>query len=342
MSKGQEAYRFTTNGSAVTAVYEIENGRTKQERMERDETWSFDGKVVTKTEMDDGRLETTTYADVDGDGLFFKVGKSYGPAVTSSTSSSTADHDNDHDGDHNESTSHGTPSSSSNGSDGSGAVTPTPVTPSPVAPIVPTAEKGYKFDILNSAITAVYEVKSGRVKADRIDQNETYTLDGADVLKTERSFNDVEYSLYSDGDNNGIFQEVFDIEVNTGKNLRSLETYQFKIADGSTLNGNTAAEGTVITSMQELGRFGWKNDPIYANETLQVIEDGADNLILQAQFILSGKIKFSVYRDDDGDGLWTQIAEGEAIDAFITLDNEIDLVGIIDAGYLQAADGVVG
>lgn len=314
MSKGQEAYRFSTSGSTVTAVYEVENGRTKQERMERDETWSFDGKLVTKTEMDDGRLETTTYADLDGDGLFVKVGKTYSTPGTSGTTQA-----------------------------GSGVYSSgTSTTTGSTVPTLQSADKGYKFDISNGVVTGVYEVKYGRVKADRIDQNETYTVDGTDVLKTEHDFGDVEYSLFSDSDNNGIYQKTFEIEVNTGAKLRSLETYQFKFSDGSALTGNLAAEGDVIATMQELGRYGWKNDPIYSNETLQVIEVGADNLILQTQLGLSGKIKFSIFRDDDGDGLWTEIAEGETLDEFVTIDDQIDLVGIIDAGYLQAADGVVG
>lgn len=346
MSKGQEAYRFTTTGNSITAVYEVENGRTKQERMERDETWSFDGKVVTKTEFDDGRLETTTYADADGDGLFFKVGKSYSSGINPNTAAIAVGHDDDgddgHDGNHSNHDDHGILGTSSTSNDAIVSVGPSPVVPGAAPPIVQTTDKGYKFDIANGVVTAVYEVKYGRVKADRIDQNETYSTDGADILKTERNFGEVEFSLYSDSDQNGIFNEVFEIEVNTGEKSKSLETIQFKLADGSAVTGATAAEGDVIATMQELSRYGWRNDPIYSNETLQVIEDGADNLILQAQLMLNGKIKFSVYRDDDSDGLWTQIAEGEAIDAFITLDNEIDLVGIIDAGYLQPADGVVG
>ena len=359
MSRGQEAYRFTTSGSTVTAVYEVENGRTKQERMERDETWSFDGKLVTKTEMDDGRLETTTYADPDGDGLFVKVGKTYATSATSGTTqtgsgvyssgSSGSDngsgshdsgHDSDHDGGHDSGYGYVQSGVTTAPTVTGGSVTST--TTGSTAPTLQSADKGYKFDISNGVVTGVYEVKYGRVKADRIDQNETYTVDGADVLKTERDFGDVEYSLFSDSDNNGVYQKTFEIDVNTGAKLRSLETYQFKFADGSALTGNLAAEGDVIATMQALGRYGWKNDPIYSNETLQVIEVGADNLILQTQLALNGKIKFSIFRDDDSDGLWTEIAEGETLDEFVTIDDQIDLVGIIDAGYLQAADGIVG
>ncbi|MCL7462923.1 hypothetical protein, partial [Pseudomonas sp. NW5] len=74
------------------------------------------------------------------------------------------------------------------------------------------------------------------------------------------------------------------------------------------------------------------------NETLEVVELGGDSLILKSQAQRSGEIKFSLFRDDDGDGLWTEIAEGEAQDAFVTVDCQIDLVGILEAGLLQPAD----
>jgi Ca2+-binding RTX toxin-like protein len=69
-----KSYRFTFDASnAVTAVYEIKNGRTKRESIDADETWSFDGTLVTKTEIDDDETEITTYSDSDGDGTYTKV-----------------------------------------------------------------------------------------------------------------------------------------------------------------------------------------------------------------------------------------------------------------------------
>ena len=75
MSDSSKGYQFTLSGNTVTAVYEVEHGRVKFERMDSDETWSFDGTNVIKTEWDDGRLETTTYSDANGDGLFFKASR---------------------------------------------------------------------------------------------------------------------------------------------------------------------------------------------------------------------------------------------------------------------------
>lgn len=79
-----QAYTFTIDlvTGAVTAVYKLQNGIARREGMDRDETWTFDlvTGTVTKTELDDGRLETTIFSDVDGDGVFAKGAKTYSAA----------------------------------------------------------------------------------------------------------------------------------------------------------------------------------------------------------------------------------------------------------------------
>lgn len=72
-----KGYQFTVLNGAVTAVYEIKNGRAKFEKMDRDETWSVDGANIVKTETEHGRVETTIYTDINGDGIFAKMSKSY-------------------------------------------------------------------------------------------------------------------------------------------------------------------------------------------------------------------------------------------------------------------------
>lgn len=96
-----KGYQFTVVNGAVTAVYEIKNGRVKFEKMDRDESWSVDGNNIVKTETEHGRIETTVYSDIDGDGIFAKMSKTYGAAaVTSNTTvnsyaHSTSGSDND-------------------------------------------------------------------------------------------------------------------------------------------------------------------------------------------------------------------------------------------------------
>lgn len=79
-NNASKGYQFTLQNGQVTGVSEIKNGRVKFERMDADEAWSYDAVTgqVSKTEWDDGRMETTLYSDANGDGIFNKVGSSYG------------------------------------------------------------------------------------------------------------------------------------------------------------------------------------------------------------------------------------------------------------------------
>ncbi len=92
-----KGYQFTVLNGAVTAVYEIKNGRVKFEKMDRDETWTVDGANIIKTESEHGRIETTTYSDINGDGIFAKMSKSYGTVnpVIANSSSLISGSDND-------------------------------------------------------------------------------------------------------------------------------------------------------------------------------------------------------------------------------------------------------
>ena len=88
-----KGYQFTVVNGAVTAVYEIKNGRAKFEKMDLNESWSVDGNNIVKTETDHGRIETTVYSDIDGDGIFAKMSKTYGTAaVTSNTTVNSSTH----------------------------------------------------------------------------------------------------------------------------------------------------------------------------------------------------------------------------------------------------------
>ena len=304
MSNSVKGYQFTISGNTVTAVYKVEQGRVKLERMDSDEVWSFDGTDVIKTEWDDGRLESTIYTDRKGDGLFMKASKNYAETDASSWGGS-----NSHDNDWND------------------------------VDATLYGKQGYQFDLgANGAVTAVYEVKNGRVQAERIGLNETWTYDGLDVIQTEIRFGAVETSIYTDPNQDGLFQKNFDLEVLTGANPRTLETHKFNLVNGSKATGQSVVEGDSLTGMLELGSRGWKVDRLDANERLQVVTINEDNLILKTKAQWNGEIDFSVFRDDDNDGLWSEVAEGETLGAFVTQKGQVDLVGIVDAGFLQSAD----
>lgn len=68
-----DAYRFDLVNGQVTNLQEYDDGRWQQERIEANETWTFDGTNLIQTERDSGGREISTFADTNGDGIFTKV-----------------------------------------------------------------------------------------------------------------------------------------------------------------------------------------------------------------------------------------------------------------------------
>lgn len=70
------------------------------------------------------------------------------------------------------------------------------------------ANNGYKFDIVNQAITAVYEVKQGVVRQERVDSDEVFTIKGTDIVKTESEHGVIETTTYADSNSDGVYAKV--------------------------------------------------------------------------------------------------------------------------------------
>jgi hypothetical protein len=68
--------------------------------------------------------------------------------------------------------------------------------------------KGYQFKVVNGVVTAVYEIKNGRVKLEKMDRNETWSIEGDSILKTETEHGRMEVTRYSDFNGDGIFAKV--------------------------------------------------------------------------------------------------------------------------------------
>lgn len=171
-NNSSKGYKFSIVNSAVTAVYEVKNNRSKLEKMDGNETWTVDGTNVIKTELDHGRLETTVFSDADGDGVYLKISKSIGAAATT-----------------------------------------------PAADVVSPSQNGYQFDIANDSVTAVYEIERGYKSQERIDLNETWTVSGSNIIKTEVERGITETSTYADADGDGVFTKVSKSYVSTDGTL---------------------------------------------------------------------------------------------------------------------------
>ena len=72
-----KSYKFQISNGLVTGIQEFENGRWRSKRFESDESWSYDGTQVIKTEFEDGRVQTTAFTDTDNNGIFNKSTQSF-------------------------------------------------------------------------------------------------------------------------------------------------------------------------------------------------------------------------------------------------------------------------
>ncbi len=186
-SKG---YQFTIANGAVTAVYEVEKGRVKLERMDAKETWSYDVAThqVTQTELDHGRLETTVYSDVDGNGIFSKASKTQVSQVVEGTSSASGD-----------------------------------------------SSKGYQFTIVDGVVTGLAKVEHGVTQFKAFEFGETWSVVGAQVVKTEVEHGRTETSTYADLNSDGLFTKISETVVNnlTGASATVADTASHHSNDGN-------------------------------------------------------------------------------------------------------------
>jgi Ca2+-binding RTX toxin-like protein len=173
MSSSNKGYKFTIENGSVTAIYEVKNGRMKREGIDSDETWSYDGTNVIKTEYEHGRSEVTTYTDIDGDGLFIKGSKSYASGGLT------------------------------NGSDGVSY----PSHDSASAGVI-SQGNGYQFTVLGDAIAQVFEVKNGISRVERIDSDETWAISGSNFVKTEYEHGLLEQSVFADSNGDGVYNRI--------------------------------------------------------------------------------------------------------------------------------------
>lgn len=193
----------------------------------------------------------------------------------------------------------------------------------------------FQFDASLSRVLQLVEVDGRKTKIEKITGN-TFDIDtnasGAvtQVVRTEVSRQGTtEVSIYSDANGDQRFDKTFEIEV-AGASARQLEQHRFTFDNA----GNVTAE------MERKGNGAWKTERIDANEHFSQIQLDGVNYLVKTEQERDG-IEFTLLRDDNGDGIWTQIAEGETTGLHIdNATGTIDLVGI--QAYLASADTIVG
>lgn len=202
--------------------------------------------------------------------------------------------------------------------------------------------KSYRFDLQQGQVTGVYEVTRGRLHKEKMDAGDQWQVDGQEVTRTHFSRGEVETTVYADNDGDGLFTKSFELEVLASGSRARQEDHRFSLADGTLATGSSLTDADLLASMQELSRRGWKSERLDIDDAMDAVTVDGEVYIVHAETQRGGGLEFSIYRDGDGDGLWTEIAEGETTGAYVTADGQVDLVGIAQAGLLAPADFIIG
>ena len=72
-------YRFDLVNGEVVNLQEFDDGRWKNERIDRNECWTFDGTNLIQEEAKRSGTEVTTYSDPNGDGIFTQLSEVFNP-----------------------------------------------------------------------------------------------------------------------------------------------------------------------------------------------------------------------------------------------------------------------
>jgi Ca2+-binding RTX toxin-like protein len=204
-----KGYRFTTDSSGnVTAIYKIENGREKRERIDANETWTYDGTQLVNTEVKRGQTEVTVYTDPDANGVFTKFSE----------------------------TKPGSPSSSDT----------------------------YSFDVVGGVITAVWEIDRKGKHPEKIDANETWTIDGTNVIKIEVEHGRTETTTYSDPDGDGVY-------------VKTAKTYSYDSGSSAGWTGSTGDDHYEGTDSNDIINGGNGNDTLIGGSGHDTVNGGNGN-----------------------------------------------------------------
>lgn len=158
--------------------------------------------------------------------------------------------------------------------------------------------KPYKFSIQDGIVTSVFEYKNGRFKIDSIDNNETYTYDGTNVIKTEYDHGRVKTTLFADIDSDGLFykgSQTSNQGARSGAvsgNASNQKGFQFTVVDG------------VVVAVSEIERGVSHQERIDSNEHWSI--DGTNFIKTEVEH---GVTESTVYTDADGNGVYTKTSK---------------------------------
>lgn len=174
-------------------------------------------------------------------------------------------------------------------------------------------------------VLKMYEVEdSGRLKAERIGRSDSFNVEidpaTSAVVEVERVRLDkyeTSREVFSDADGDGFFTKTFEIETvnDLGAARGQFEKHKFTFDD---VTGE-------VTADLEFSKGRWRADRIEADEDYEIVPDGLGGELIVKTELDDGGVEFEIFRDDNGDGVWARIAEGEAGPEMLEADGTLDV-----------------
>ena len=71
-----------------------------------------------------------------------------------------------------------------------------------------TQQDGYRVALSDGSLSAIYKVEHGRSTLKRADSDESWALNGNQLIKTEQEHGVTQTTVYTDSDGDGVYQAV--------------------------------------------------------------------------------------------------------------------------------------
>lgn len=193
----------------------------------------------------------------------------------------------------------------------------------------------FVFHADTSAVLRMYEIEGPRTKLEKTRGSNFEVETGTNlhgetgvlsITQSKMIKGFLETETYSDKDGDGRFVKDFEIEVATsGARRDQLERHKF------TFDTN----GEVVQDL-ELKKGRWKLDGIDDDEMFQTIDLDGIAYVVKSETDHKG-VEFEIFRDDNADGIWTLVAEGESRSLHVDISTgSVDIIGL--QPYLNSAN----
>jgi hypothetical protein len=180
----------------------------------------------------------------------------------------------------------------------------------------------FTFTVSDGQVTgAGIQLPSGDALQLPANPDVTFSLDGADILSQRSTDHGLQIARFSDTDADGLFEIV--------ANARVITEAPSTDHPRPTLDVTLSADGTAPAEIVRTLRDG--SEKVLLSSTVtneQVSWSLQDGLLVQAVTTDSGQTHWGAYRDGNGDGLYTLVADGRG-----------DMITV--TGILSATDPVV-